>query len=338
MVGLLPLGSARADVDLWPLLEISDESTTVLYPFYVREGKFLMIFPLYYRTNEGRDHHVVWPIFKWSEGRLERLAPVVFRGDDTFTLFPIIRRTPDYTAWLVPPVFVARDGPAHGVFPLYLRTEHDFYALPLWHSRWSDDGSSSHSMWPLLSRETDAENDKLRVLWRLFGWEHHPDDHALFMAYLFHREWGTKRWWNLFFPVFSNYAKGEERGFYLFPYYQQRGPGLHQTGILPLFEYSRRDDASRLWLAPYYRSDSPHHSTRALFPLYMGRTKRDPATDEVEVSTSLLWPLYRRVVHRDSEGNLLERYRRFLIFSDKLERDGSRLFSILGIAIVERIP
>ena len=34
----------------------------------------------------------------------------------------------------------------------------------------------------------------------------------------------------------------------------------------------------------------------------------------------------------------LERYRRFLFFSDKLERDGSRVFSVLGMAILERTP
>ena len=39
LVGLLPLNGARADIDLWPLLEISDESTTVLYPLFVREGE-----------------------------------------------------------------------------------------------------------------------------------------------------------------------------------------------------------------------------------------------------------------------------------------------------------
>ena len=213
LVGLLPLSGARADIDLWPLLEISDESTTVLYPLFVREGKFLMIFPVFYRTDEGRDHHVVWPIAKWSNGSLERLAPVWFRGEDTFTMFPIVRRTPEYTAWLVPPVYVARGRPIHGVFPLYLRTEHDLWAVPSWHSRWSSDGSRSDRLWPLFSLRREPDHDELRVLWRLFGWETRKDDRSFILAYLMQREWGPDHWWNLVFPVYSQYAENDERGF-----------------------------------------------------------------------------------------------------------------------------
>ena len=68
-----PARTSHADIDLWPLLEISDDSTTVLYPLFVHEGPFMMIFPLYYRTNEGSDHHLAWPFFKISEGEVDPL-------------------------------------------------------------------------------------------------------------------------------------------------------------------------------------------------------------------------------------------------------------------------
>src|SRR5690242_2902396 len=84
-----PRTQAATSVDLWPFYESTNDSTVVMWPFYDHEGKFLMVFPFYYRTNEGKDHHIVWPIVKFSEGRLTRLAPVWYSQDaDTFTIFP----------------------------------------------------------------------------------------------------------------------------------------------------------------------------------------------------------------------------------------------------------
>ena len=36
---------AQADVNAWPLFEKSEESSTFLYPLYVNEGDFKMVFP-----------------------------------------------------------------------------------------------------------------------------------------------------------------------------------------------------------------------------------------------------------------------------------------------------
>ena len=198
-------------------------------------------------------------------------------------MFPIVRRTPEYTAWLVPPVYVARGRPIHGVFPLYLRTEHDLWAVPSWHSRWSSDGSRSDRLWPLFSLRREPDHDELRVLWRLFGWETRKDDRSFILAYLVQREWGPDHWWNLVFPLYSQYAENDERGFYLFPYHQKRGPLVHSTGVFPLFDYSRGADDSHLWILPYYQSRSPRHSTHILFPFYLGRTERISTDDESRV-------------------------------------------------------
>src|SRR5437773_198151 len=56
-VGFLALAEpTRADVDLWPLLELSPDSTTVLYPFYVRS-----------RHSESEDGlWIGWRLFGWN--------------------------------------------------------------------------------------------------------------------------------------------------------------------------------------------------------------------------------------------------------------------------------
>jgi hypothetical protein len=56
----------------------------------------------------------------------------------------------------------------------------------------------------------------------------------------------------------------------------------------------------------------------------------------VNESLTVLWPAYRRTERRSADGVLRERYRRFLIFSDRLDEEGVRTFQILGAAITER--
>ena len=124
-------GRLGAEVNLWPAFESTEDSTTVLYPFFVHEGDFMMVFPWYYRTNGGKDHHVLWPIAKTSEGRVARLAPFWFSGQDgAFTLFPLIRQTSDYTVWTVPPVYHRHDGSFQAVFPFYMRSPEKLYVFP----------------------------------------------------------------------------------------------------------------------------------------------------------------------------------------------------------------
>ena len=104
-LALISLSARAFSIDAWPLLEKTPKSTTVLYPFYVHEGKFLMLFPAYYRTNEGRDQHFVWPLVKTSDGRLTRVAPVWFSGNEKeYVLFPLIWQNEESTFWSVPPL------------------------------------------------------------------------------------------------------------------------------------------------------------------------------------------------------------------------------------------
>jgi hypothetical protein len=52
---------------------------------------------------------------------------------------------------------------------------------------------------------------------------------------------------------------------------------------------------------------------------------------------SLLPTPRKRSQTRAADGRLLERHRRFAIFSDQQGRSGSRTFRVLGIPIVERM-
>jgi len=46
--------------------------------------------------------------------------------------------------------------------------------------------------------------------------------------------------------------------------------------------------------------------------------------------------LYQRVETLDRNGQLVDRRRRFLIISDRLDEHGTRTLSILGLPILER--
>ena len=107
---LLGLGApAAADVDAWPIYQRDASGTTLLYPLFVHEGDFLMVAPFYTRTREARDHHVLWPMLKVSDGRLQRLAPLYFSDQPgEFTLLPLIRQSDAGTFWLLPPAWFLR--------------------------------------------------------------------------------------------------------------------------------------------------------------------------------------------------------------------------------------
>jgi hypothetical protein len=364
---------ARADVDLWPLLEISKESTTVLYPFYVREGKFLMIFPWYYRTNEGRDHHVLWPIFKYSDDRVSRIAPIWFRGQNTFTLFPIIHRTPDYTLWSIPPAYLRRDGRFHAVFPLYARSEHRLLLFPSYYRSREPGEPRSDTLWPLLSWVRGAGTSRfdlwawdsgdprkwwssLNLLGRQKGPDHSntwllplfmdvsettPRSRFMLMTFLFGRHrWpdGSDRW---LLPFFFDRRKGQERSTFLMPYYQRIEPDRTTRVLFPVFASHRGPDRRLLYLVLYYWERAPDYSETTFFPVWLkshGTRRAHGPPGSTRSYSSILWPIYSREEHRSPEGELLERYRRFLIFSDRLDvNEKARTFSILGIPILERM-
>ncbi len=154
-VGVATPKPARADIDLWPLFEKREDSTTVLYPLYVREPDFQMVFPFYYRTNKGKDTHLLWPLVKLSEGRLERAAPFWFSAQTgEFTLFPLIHRDRLGTTTLIPPAYTAADGSQTMFIPFYSRSEV---------SRGGRSEEKLSVLWPLWSRSVWRNADGVAV-------------------------------------------------------------------------------------------------------------------------------------------------------------------------------
>jgi hypothetical protein len=352
----LPVAGARGDVDLWPALVLSEDETVMLYPFYVRERQsaritsveggrveillgseeegareslapgegfgglshselvergvgpletpdFLMMFPWYYRTNHGRDHHVLWPLFKSSRGRVERAAPLWFQGENSFTLLPIIHRTSDLTLWAIPPTVLSRDGSMTAVFPLFLRRQHELYVAPTYYRTRRPGEPAVDALLPLWIHRRDAASSLVSLL-VLFGWQRGPESEA---------EWA--------FPLFYDQRERERRRTgLLFPiYYREREPDSARTWLLPVF-VERGSLVSRTWVVPFWLSTREHRER-----------------GEVRTWLSVLWPLYSREEVRSASGKLAERRRRFLVFADRLERDGRRTLSVFGIPIRESL-
>ncbi len=315
---------SRADVDLWPLLETSEDSTTVLYPSYVHESEFLMVFPFFYRTNEGQDYHYLWPLIKVAEGRLTRAAPFWFNSEeDEYTLFPLIQQTPDYVFWSIPPIYSEKDGGFNAVFPLYVKTDDLLFAFPTVYR-------FSHSGKPY----------RLGVF-PLFDYHTRPGNKAVSSLLLARREWGKDLSEWSFWPVFSCRVDEDAERFWLFPFYRSRSSDSSNTILFPLYANWANEESEALWAAPYFHRNSTRGSETSILGFFGMRSYNERATDTIKQS---LWVLgydvisiYQREETTSRNGDLLNRERRFLIFSDNWEHSGKRAFRILGIPIMERM-
>jgi len=313
LLGLLAFSissPARAEVDAWPALEVTDDSTVVVYPLYVHEGDFLMAFPFYYRTNEARDHHVLWPLLKVADGDVERVTPLYFRsGEGEFTLLPLIYQSPDVTALTIPPVVVLRNG-----------DDRDWIALPNLYARYRDGELQRLVSLGLFdyAREGDAR-DLSKVL--LLGAAH----------------WGDDRLAYSFLPLIDYESTDTRTELLLAPYYFERTPDTRHDQLFPVFSRRKGPDSSSLQLLTYYREQSPRRDEIVVFPLFSSTTSKYDIGHGREESFEVLWPLYSRTEVYDEAGKLLDRNRRFAIFSDTLDREGARTFRVLGIVVRERL-
>ena len=309
LIGVPPI--ARAGIDLWPLLEVSENSTTVLYPLFVRDESFLMVFPLYYRTNSGEDHHLLWPFLKLSKGRLARLAPIWFGEPDAdrAALLPLYFRRGDFE-FMLPSLYRSRHEGAvvrWGVWP-FLGYENDegqrkISSLLLWNGEWGEK-ETRLSFWPLFSRRR------------------RPEGLSMWIAPFYMKSTETERELTLF-PVFSSWRQGERRGLWLAPFLYASGPEEWRAWLFGLFDLRRRP--VRIVTGPTPEGeDSP------------------PERTEIHRSVRLLgWRFlsaYTRSSVHSAEGVLLARSRRLLIFSHGRNRSGERVFKLLGLPLVKRQP
>lgn len=321
-VGIRP---AYAEVDLWPLVEVTDDSTVVLYPLYVHEGDFRMVFPFYYQTNAGRDTHLLWPLIKFSDGRLTRVAPVYFSGnDDDLTIFPLLWRRPTYTAWSIPPVYLRHDRDMLAVLPFYARSEHGLFLFPSYYRSAGEYGSTTR-LWPIFYSRQTPSTRSMRIL-----------------LYLHERseDWNER----MLFPLYysSRSLHRDEQDLWIFPYYHSQTPEKTRTMVLPVYSRTGSRDGSEksLYIFPVSLAQSEQRRMFSIFWLFKADRRNLEATGDapprVQTDYSALWPVFRRTATATRDGELIHRYRRFLIFSDERDAAGRR-FSFFGIPIRERV-
>ena len=151
----------HAEVHAWPFLEVSEDETTVFYPFFSRDESLLMVFPLYYRFKERSEHHVLWPLIKVQDGHLNRVFPFWFSSDqDSFTFFPFVFHDQGGTIVTIPPMKLAPSGSLEALYPFYGKSVHR-----------GTDGTETllNILWPLYSR-TEVRTDDGTLVSRNRRW------------------------------------------------------------------------------------------------------------------------------------------------------------------------
>jgi hypothetical protein len=313
---------ATAAVDAWPLYQHDEDGTTVLYPVYVHEGDFLMVAPFYYRTNQARDHHLLWPLVKLSEGRLVRAAPIYFsEEEDEFTLFPLIRQTPSGTLWMLPPAYFSRTSDFSMVFPLYAHSDERTWVLPNLYLRREGGELVRAGSWLVLDWERKAEAHRLRLLHLMAGARWGGDETGAFLV-----------------PVGYLSKSPDVSRIWVGPVYRGIGDGRDDRALLPFYGDFRSDDDERhtRWIGTWYLHEDPHERRQGVVPLYTTREERHPQTGATERSLSLLAWLYSREVTTSAAGERIAHRRRFLALTDSLDASGRRTIGLFGLPIWER--
>lgn len=310
MFACIPLKAGA--LDLWPLLEINDERTMVLYPLYDHEDDFMMVFPFYYRTNQGKDNHIVWPMVKFSEGRLTRAVPFWFAGDKgSFTMAPLIRQTPEYTAWAIPPIYTRHDGQFKAVYPFFAKSPNMLWVAPTYYQK-----GGSWAVWPLYwdtqkngkSSQTipglfySAKTDSSRTLWIVPSYYHKNGDALswyLFPFYFHNKTTSTGSdtipllYYNGHTPnshslwiLPSYYCRtGNEVEWDLVPFYfQSRSPEKSSYKVPFVYNYESDKHGTDLWLIPFYSKNRENDHATAIYPLWYSSKTGAPGDER-----SFLW-------------------------------------------------
>jgi hypothetical protein len=238
---------SQADVNLWPLLELSEDETTVLYPLFVNEPRFQMIFPFYYKANESRDTHLLWPLIKFHDGKLQRAAPFYFRDNENYTFFPVIRQTEAYTMWFIPPMYFDKDGDFSAIVPIYIASQHAKFLFPntYWH-RDSEGEVDNWCFWPIATHDTRDGDDYMRVL-----------NYA--------RSTNADKEWSTFFPLYFKGKSADEEETWMLPYYSFESERQSTRCLFPLFHGSNET----------FANGQSRRTRNVLWPLYHLEEERD---------------------------------------------------------------
>lgn len=311
--------TAVDDVDAWPLYQRDAEGTTVLYPLYVHEGDFLMVAPFYTRTREGRDHHLLWPLVKLSDGRLERVAPLYFsEHPGELTLLPLIRQTEAGTLWLVPPAWFSKRSDLTLVFPFYAQRDEQTWLAPNLYLERREGRLARAGSFLLLDWRREDERRELRLL-TLGGARWGDGERASYLA-----------------PLYYARRSDDSELTWIAPYLRARGPHRESLALLPLYGDFRSEQRHTRWLGPWYQHEEPGESRRGLLPLFTAASMREPRSGATRHSLSLFAWLYAREQTLDAAGRRIAHRRRFALLSDELEAEGRRTLALFGLPVWER--
>jgi len=319
MIIVQSLHSANAaNIDAWPLLEITEDSTTICYPLFVKEKNFQMIFPIYFKTNKGKDYHFCWPLLKISEKRLERALPFWYTESDSFTLFPFIRQTPEYTFWSVPPMYFDKKGRFTAIIPFYITNNNKRFIFPNIYYKKENNNITHFKLFPFV----DYVNTK--------------NVSSINYCYL----WGNKQKKNYlskwFLPFYYSLKKENLENFWALPYFYQKTPNQVSHHIVPVYQRTDGHLHQSFRLFNYYQASGAKFAISGFFPIYHVQQSKLSNNRTKSVEYLFLFVYKKETITSESE-ELLERKRRFLFFSDELKSDGTRLFKIFDKLVSERV-
>jgi len=277
------IGAAQADVDMWPFIEWDDQNKTVMYPFYANEenGDFKMRWPLYYKTNQGRDSHYLWPSVKFHDGQLTRFAPFWFgETSDDYVFFPFVVQKPGYSAWLFPPAYTRTDGTFKAFYPFYVRSDQTTYIFPnILRKQRSD--SSSLSVFPFYSNseERTINGEQISRSSRFLNYYSKND--------LSNRSSG-------FFPFWGSRQDSLSRNKWFLNYYSSSDNTGSKRGFFPFWGDNSDELTGKQnnWFINYSYTVDKNKERTQFFPLYT-KVKRFDEAGQVTKSYSRTGLLYQ---------------------------------------------
>ena len=317
--------SVKADVDMWPLLEVDKESTTVCYPFYTRDGNFTMILNLYARTNNGKDTHIFWPFVKLSNGRIARVAPFWFNENpDEFILFPFIKQDKYSTLWTIPPVYTRKDGSFNAVFPFYVKTRNYLYIFPDIYVE-KNNSRERMNVFPFY-KHIYSTNSKSKLFY------------LRVMNYIHERNTYSER--RSFMPFYEHITenRGKRDSLWIMPYKRviEKRNALIRHTLIPFFSTQKSNYENYTWCMNYYSRHTENQNELKFYPFF-GTEDKKLSKNRKREKFWLMWPFYSREVVTDAKGDTLSSKKRFLVFSNNKYKNGTRTFSILGFVIREKV-
>jgi hypothetical protein len=277
-----------------------------------------MIFPIYFKTNEGKDYHFFWPLLKISENRLKRAIPFWYTESESFTLFPLIRQTPEYTFWSVPPMYFDKKGPFSAVIPFYITNDNKRFIFPNIYYKKEGDNITDFKLFPLV----DSVNNK--------------DVRYINYCYLLGNKQKKNYISKWFLPFYYSLKQKDLETFWALLYFYQKTAHQESHEIVPIYQKTEGQWHRSFRLLTYYQQEEPAYKKTGFFPIYQFQQSQ-LSRNRTKSVIDLFWFIYRRETIISENNQLLARKRRFLIFSDDLQSDGKRQFKILDKIVSERV-